>query len=59
MNAKGNSEEYRLFSDWKWANKLRIPFRLVHFRKQKIAYDIRLKKVLLNTQINPLRFEMP
>ncbi len=59
LSAKGNDEEYRLFSEWTRVKSVQLPFRLTHFRQMKPAYEIILNQVDIDRVINSLRFDPP
>lgn len=59
MSAKGNSNEYRLFSDWRRAKSIMVPFRLTHFQQSKMVYEVTLEQVEADHVIDSKRFEMP
>ncbi len=59
LSAKGNDEEYRVFSHWTRAKAILLPFRLSHFRKAKLAYEIVLSLAQVDEVIDPLRFLPP
>lgn len=58
-SAKGTDDEYRTLGDWTWVGKIKIPFRLTHYRSAKKVYEIKLSKAEADHAIDPSRFQNP
>lgn len=59
LNALGNTEEYRLESDWQEVGAIKLPFHLTNYQNGKIAYEIQLDHAELNQKIPNNQFNMP
>lgn len=59
LSALGSDEEYRLFSDWRAVENIKIPFCLTHYQNGKIIYEVQLDHVELNKSIPDIRFIKP
>jgi hypothetical protein len=59
MTAKGNDNEYRLFSQWRRAGKVSVPFHISHFAGGRMVYEILLSRVEVDGPIDAARFSPP
>ena len=59
LNAFGSSDEYRIESDWREINNIKLPFKLTHYQNGVIVYEVQLDYVKLNDFIPDTQFLKP
>lgn len=59
LSAKGTEQEFRLFSKWNKAGRLKLPYTLTHYQNKKKIYQIELMSVREDEKINFEIFEQP
>ena len=56
---RGNTSEYRLLSDWRKINGIKLPFLLQHYQQTKMVYKIQLELVEIDKVISDEQFNFP
>lgn len=59
LTAKGNDQEYRIFSNWKKNKNIQLPFTLTHYQNGKEVYQVNLDGAVENEDIDQSLFLQP
>ena len=59
LNSFGSKNEYRLETDWRQVENIKLPFRLTHYQNGEIAYEVELDSADLNKTISSTQFVKP
>lgn len=59
LNSSGDTDEYRLLSDWRKINDIKLPFHLQHYQQGQMVYKIQLELVEIDKVISDEQFNFP